>query len=540
MHFDRMELRSFSHFHFIHVTKGGSTTKSLNVTRGKPVLRFKKIEEIYEAEDAENVNAVHIRELKDGSLFDKVKLESQSLPLADRRTSESVSANSSCSTSDGESCDLDDINFCNITLKQILESCKTRKRKFSKRVDSSPEFFENHTSLKQYQIKSELLEDEDDLGQTLRTWKLKLSKNKKHKKKCKRNDMATPSQIVLAMVKSEPFLEDQNVFQPFGVSPTDDEVNELNPQVITQDAADSSIGIDEPVDSCGVSSAEVIVTASEGHMETAVSFSSTEEQCCVVNEACHECTNYAALEHLTNEEVSGWEIVNVECPEIISYHPSDCPATEFVNQRYFFNSNYDIIRPQPLSVVKDFNSYMHDIACSDPQVQGLMTDFDSTLQCTEIIDVDGPYLLEDGTNTEDLPSYPEACNVSRASNSQSENRLQSMEIIDVNGEVRLQQNTADHFTSYQEATNGSPMSDCDLLTSPDKPSVFADEDKHILLSTQANAVTEYSIPSNCLDVTGKSIAPGYEDQNSELVSHPERLFSTRKVCIICSTYNYLV
>ncbi|KAK0576358.1 hypothetical protein LWI29_016035 [Acer saccharum] len=617
-----MELRSYSHLHFVQAIKGGSVIKLLNVACGRPALTFKKIEEIYKAGGAKHDDSVPTPWSKEGSLFDpnRVELENPLLPGAERSTiiRDFDTSVYNCSTSDEErNSDSDDTSFCNTTLKQIKESCKARKRKLAKYVNSSKESFENCFPLKQVYIKLEPEEDEIDLEQPLNIWKLKISMIKKRKRKCIRTDMSTSSQSAI---------NDPNFSQPIGNLPTPIdatvEVNEPNYfdfqtmtrvaadssfdynepvdscgevinkahvtagecdletdvsmssteeqycvvneasyepnyfdfQTVTPVAADSSFDYIEPVDSCGVGINKVHVTAGECDLETDVSMSSTKEQCCVVNEASYEFLECADPESVHDLEVSGWEIVNVECQEIINYNFPDSQITEFENERYIIHPPLDIIPPQPISVIKDYDSYMSDISHSHPsiyqiswpsssenQVQGIHMDIDNRLQCMEIIDVDGDCLLENCT-TDDLPSYQEGSTSSPAIDCIIGNRLQCMEIIDVDGECRLENCTTDDLPSYQESGTISPFSNggfsqsSNPCPSPDKPfvSVAEDsplaEDKQLPLSACAHAVRNCSTAIHPVDITEELTPSDYEgQQQSKLVCRPERLLSTRKV-----------
>lgn len=53
--------------HFIQAIKGGFVTKMLNVTRGRPSLTFKKLEDVYEVLDAKNHDLLPTLQDKDKS-----------------------------------------------------------------------------------------------------------------------------------------------------------------------------------------------------------------------------------------------------------------------------------------------------------------------------------------------------------------------------------------------------------------------------------------------------------------------------------------
>ena len=53
-----MELRSCSHLHFVQAIKSGLLTKVQNVYRGRPVLKFKVVKDLYKTKDAKFFDAV--------------------------------------------------------------------------------------------------------------------------------------------------------------------------------------------------------------------------------------------------------------------------------------------------------------------------------------------------------------------------------------------------------------------------------------------------------------------------------------------------
>lgn len=135
-----MELRSCTHLHFIQALKGGLPVKTLNVARGRPVLKFKKLIDISETLDAKNGDSFPAIPPKDefrGLFMDRDWVMGESTRNCTVRnitikTEREDSGFNSSDNNDGRDY-LD--GFSNMTLKQIKETCKSKKRKRSKSVD---------------------------------------------------------------------------------------------------------------------------------------------------------------------------------------------------------------------------------------------------------------------------------------------------------------------------------------------------------------------------------------------------------------------
>ncbi|XP_028758147.1 uncharacterized protein LOC114717220 [Neltuma alba] len=197
-----MELRSCGHLHFIQAIQGGSIVKTLNVTRGRPKLSFKKVIDIYGT-----------------SMFDNnVKVERSCTFEAERRTVNAESDADACSANDGDDEEnvLEDCNFGNLTLKQIQERCKSRKRKQSQDLDTSERKIKTEASSSEERCsENHMASDDSEFMETLSSWRSKLSKNKKAKKrKCINDQVSTVKQDVVCFVKSEVIQDSQESLSP--------------------------------------------------------------------------------------------------------------------------------------------------------------------------------------------------------------------------------------------------------------------------------------------------------------------------------------
>ncbi|XP_043707966.1 uncharacterized protein LOC122657355 [Telopea speciosissima] len=205
-----MELRSFSHLHFIQVIKRGTVEKILNRDcHGRPTFRFKTIKAIYESENAKNLGSCTTLQQQGGGLMGLplgcggIKVDSPVLLMDGRKIK-----------SDPELCDLyedvcdnkrngnmGDFSFSEMTLKQLKESCKKKKRKLPKFVDVKKEpcshLNEDYTKLQQK-------EDESDLEETLSNWKLKLWNKPKAKRKRIRKDVHSLSKFAVSVSEPTP------------------------------------------------------------------------------------------------------------------------------------------------------------------------------------------------------------------------------------------------------------------------------------------------------------------------------------------------
>ncbi|CAJ1949355.1 unnamed protein product [Sphenostylis stenocarpa] len=212
-----MELRGCGHLHFIQAIKGGLVTKVPNVARGQPKLKFKNMTDVYD----DGLLSHNDDGLAERSCFDEFE-------------ENNVKTNPDASVCNGNDADhpivnnLDDDDFDNLTLSQIIDSCKTRKRKHSQSLDSSRRNIKIEDSSFPEDYKEELMavDDDSDFMETLSSWKSKLSNNVKAKKqKCFKEPTSSYTQeVMMLVVKSEEIVD----YQEF--PPTNEEVQ--NGQVL--------------------------------------------------------------------------------------------------------------------------------------------------------------------------------------------------------------------------------------------------------------------------------------------------------------------
>ncbi|KAG5047115.1 hypothetical protein JHK86_016521 [Glycine max] len=190
-----MELRCCHHLHFFMVITGGLVTKVLNVARGQPKLKFKKLTDIYDGLLSHN----------DDGMVERSCLGEIEESLVKTKPDTSI-CNVNGDDDDQRIINLDDDNFDNFTLSQIKASCKTRKRKQSQGLDSSKINMkvEDSSFLEDYRKKHRATNDYDFL-ETFDSLKSKLSKNMKaKKKKFFEEPSPTDTQEIMLVIKFEP------------------------------------------------------------------------------------------------------------------------------------------------------------------------------------------------------------------------------------------------------------------------------------------------------------------------------------------------
>ncbi|KAK3038133.1 hypothetical protein RJ639_029587 [Escallonia herrerae] len=198
-----MELRSCSNLHFIQAIKSGSVLKILDMnSRGRPGLVFKNLKDIYEAEDAKSPGRRLTLEWQDrytNMMFDseRVKVESPCQPMSGRKRRKDELEDSECNCNEGDDdkeSDLDELIFGKMTLKELKQRFKTKRRK---RLDSV------YLTPKQELTNMQPDEDEFDLKESLSSLKAKLSKNLKSRKKCMRRSIPVSSKVSLSIESRE-------------------------------------------------------------------------------------------------------------------------------------------------------------------------------------------------------------------------------------------------------------------------------------------------------------------------------------------------
>ncbi|XP_057975146.1 uncharacterized protein LOC131162554 isoform X2 [Malania oleifera] len=317
-----MELRYASHLHFIEAIRSGFVTKVLNIDScGRPGLKFKNVKDLYEIEDKKKIvsSSLQPKNGQGGLLFDRdgVKIERRCLPVAERKTISSDPKTyilNGSGDNDESNSDFDDINLGNMTLKQLRERCKTKKRKFLKFLGATKENVDISSCIKQEYPDVQPEDDEVDLMTPLISWKSKLSKNLIVKKKCMNKHISRMSQSA-ASVKSEEALNDQDwqsgaelpatTGVPVSASGCSDSTN------LIHFAHDSSFHCDERAGSCEVGSSEMLETANSCLSGSGESIYSDEEpQNCIADEVLCESAS-VKFEEVLNDQ--GWQS-GVELP----------------------------------------------------------------------------------------------------------------------------------------------------------------------------------------------------------------------------------
>ena len=338
-----MELRSCSHhLHFIQAIKGGLVTKVLNVTRGKPRLSFKEVTDIY-----------------DGFVFcnDNVKAERSCSSLIEERMVKTEPDASACNANDVDdhrSCDLDDKGFENITLKQIKEKCKKRKRRHSQGTDTSQRKIkvEDSSSLEK-QRKMHMAADDSDFMETLSSWRFKRSKKTKTKKrKCIKDPLYAYTQDIIPVAKSEEIYIGQEFAHSCGDSVALVEVKFEETDYFDHLLKLSNVGDDSSA--CHGSDHYYGIVANDDDEIT--------HECVLENELYNVWREHADLIPLqiiwassTDTVVSNLELTHDQYPNF--------PAIEFESEECIIHPEVHYMAPNMLSLVEVHNS---DINSNQP------------------------------------------------------------------------------------------------------------------------------------------------------------------------------
>ncbi|KAJ1381045.1 hypothetical protein SESBI_45486 [Sesbania bispinosa] len=177
-----MELRNSGNLHYIQAIKGGLVTKVLNVSRGRPTLSFKEVPDICDS-FAFNNKDVRAERSCISAVVDEDIVKTEPADGNDERINI-----------------LDDDGFDNFTLNQIKERCKSRKRKHSQGPGSSKRKIKIEDSSSLEDCRKEQMEaDDSDFMETLSSWRSKLSKKMKAKKKKCMKDPISSQEIVLVV-----------------------------------------------------------------------------------------------------------------------------------------------------------------------------------------------------------------------------------------------------------------------------------------------------------------------------------------------------
>lgn len=168
---------SSSSLYFIHTIIGGLVQKIPNIgTCGRPASRFKEIGSIYSPEVE---NSIKMPLVLGGrvtrSSYRKLDFDDAGF------TDEVVSGHAENQVDNKSNNDSEQHSNCEITLKEFKDRCKAKKRKASKSIDCTEKDidFSRKCGPAYVQIK----EEDSELEETLSSWKQKLSKKPKIKRK---------------------------------------------------------------------------------------------------------------------------------------------------------------------------------------------------------------------------------------------------------------------------------------------------------------------------------------------------------------------
>lgn len=330
-----MELRSCGHLHFIQAIKGGSVTKILNVARGRPTLSFKNVIEIY------------------GSfIFDEnnVDVERSCISEKEKRTVKTEPDASACNASDGEddegSCILEDCSFGNLTLKQIQDRCKTKKRKQHLEASTRKIKIEASSSLEQCN-ENYTAADDSEFMETLSSWRSKLSKNKKAKRRRIKDPESTITQDVMSVLKSKVIQNSQKSPSSGEDSAALVEVKVEVPEVDCSDhlrmaynASNDFQACHWPEDSLGIVAIEEPETARE---------------CILGNEVDYEWTMHADIIPLQMAWASSMDILASDL-KLSSDQSLNLSAIQFKIEECIIQPDLQLISPQAINLAEDRNT----------------------------------------------------------------------------------------------------------------------------------------------------------------------------------------
>jgi hypothetical protein len=329
-------------------------------------------------------------ELEDWSI-DSDRAETESLHVLAGATIkiESESPESNCSSVvDGGKTESDDVNFGTMTLKQFKERYKSKKRKLSRNAGLIGQTSETCSPAKQEPPDSQFELEELEAMEPLSSWKSRILKSRKKKRKCRlESSFSSSSESAPCIVKSKREKSDQVIFQSSGILPAPIDVKVEVMEPISFDCRyvtliNSSGGCGEPLasslvvssgepeiaDGCVLGTGTLIVsveepeTANYGGPPMPV-FSSDEPQCCVVNDQSYEGRGHVNPESILDVNASCGEILTVDIVEAISVPSSDLSLSEIKEEDYVVDSHPSVDPAGVVSPIKGDSS----IAYNDSQ-----------------------------------------------------------------------------------------------------------------------------------------------------------------------------
>lgn len=324
-----MDLRSGRHLKFIQASKASLALRTSNVMHGRPVLKFKKLTDIYERETL-GVSQDHFLPPKyetEGVVSDcrSVMVESPSMSTEAKGIIKGDLATSEfCCTGYGDngrnSVMDDDLGFGDdTTVKQLKERCKAKKRKHSEYLDLSRE-----TAVKQEYANVETEEDECDIVEPLGSWKSKLAEEMA-KSECFRKRVLAPRSSSSIIISDEDIPSHQDFLQPIGSLSTSKDIKK---EILEFDCSDcehnSPLICDNQVGPFGILPNEMPEIAPKCVLGT----QAEGPQICVVDDVYYEYMDNCSSESVHTVTASCEDTKKVDDPEIISHNLSVSESKE--------------------------------------------------------------------------------------------------------------------------------------------------------------------------------------------------------------------
>ncbi|KAL7207748.1 hypothetical protein ACSBR1_029657 [Camellia fascicularis] len=540
-----MKLRSCTHLHFIKAIKAGLVESICNVNScGRPALVFKTLKDIYESEDAKKLNSFSTLQSQDTAdmVFecDTDKTESPCLVVVERKTkkrdinSDELNYNSD---DDEEDSDSDDLLFVKMTLQQLKERCKTKKRKV---------LHSTCLTRNQYYTDWQPEEDECDLEEPISIWKSKLPNNLKGKRK-RAKKCASSSQTAVS-VKSDQILSAEDSLQSSGYSPSpihikaevsETDYTECRNMICVAD--DLSIGCSELVGLSGKVSGE-ISDAVKIESGSGKQISLAEEcQSCVVNEV-----SYVFLDPIEPTCVLpsiGGETMEVDNLKKTFQLSPVLPTSEdkegFIEHPHLEESSPETIFPvmhqsSDMSNNSPNCSSVHEISRQTSAISGVQVPemaMDNSLFCMELYSAGDPCKFENDINENfplNLENDSRSSPLSNCSSSWNLNPCLSPEIVLVSVEGDLPATEKPPVTSVSTDAVRSSLNPDEIPVAFEDGSTIIEE-KQSPRSAPDDAESNSTNRNHHFDGAHELSVPEMKNYHHlEKMHPPERLLSTRK------------
>lgn len=542
-----MELRSCNHLHFIWVAKDGLATKALNVYRGRPALKFKKVKDLYGTEDAKTFNPLPVFRPKVEFEYD----EAESLhTLAGERTIkvDGETSESNIKGIDVGEREIDDHNFGNMTLKQIKERCKEKRRKFSTYAGLCKQSIETGSLVKGNNINSQSEEDEYDILEPLSCWKSRILNKKKANKKGRNKTVHASSQTDLSIMEFEGIPSDEIIFQfseKFSSIDVKLEVPEFTCKDMIIFSSDSSFTCNELVAYNGVAPCEKPEAANGYYLDNGTSMVAIEEPDTAKGSVSQIGMSVIIGEELTTNACG----VETQMPIFLSKEPRCCATN---------GESYEYMEHWDLKSIPDVKSSGREIMLEGiaEEINNKISDFSSLEAQKDDIIVDHPKndSSESSSCEDHIPTLrPQSFHcVHEKSWKTSSSQIQMPDVTVNNNLQRIELskrsnscfpenenkdgakvivasfiscNNRDYSSLWSRNLHSSPRS-CLVSVADNSPTA---EGKQSPSSACADATTSCSpVINSCIDEP--VISANLEDcHRPKMQDPPERLFSTRKV-----------